>query len=203
LEKISLKIAEALPLQGLMDVEVIVHNNQLKVLEIDARLPSQTPTVVYWSSGINMLELLGQCFSSVLSVSSMAKKNRNSQQSEGGVVYEHIRVTTEAIEVCGEHIMTDGGPLQLYTDFFGADEAITNYSPGQNPWVATLINSGLNLPEAWEKRHQIIKNIRDHFKLKIYKDLSPKKVAIANNNDYNSPSRHKTNKIYGFDLSNH
>jgi pyrrolysine biosynthesis protein PylC len=166
LEKISLKIAQALPLKGLMDVEVIVHNGQMKVLEIDARLPSQTPTTVYWSRGINMLELLAQCFSSVSSAnrprSPTAKK---SQQSERGVVYEHIKVTSEAIEVCGEHIMTHGGPLQLHTDFFGADEAITNYSPGQDSWIATLINSGNSLTEAWEKRHQIIKNIRNHLNL--------------------------------------
>jgi len=172
LEKISLKIAQALPLKGLMDVEVIVHNGQMKVLEIDARLPSQTPTAVYWSRGINMLELLGQFFlkkqnPSVSSVSSVAKnlKNKKSQQTERGVVYEHIKVTSEAIEVCGEHIMTNGGPLQLHTDFFGADEAITNYSPGQNPWIATLINSGATLAEAWQKRHQIIKNIRDKLNL--------------------------------------
>jgi hypothetical protein len=40
-------------------------------------------------------------------------------------------------------------------------------------------------------------------KLKIFKDLTPKKVAMLTNNDYNSPGRHKTNKTYGFDLSNH
>jgi pyrrolysine biosynthesis protein PylC len=157
LEKISLKIAKALPLKGLMDVEVIVHNDQMKILEIDARLPSQTPTAVYWSKGINMLELLEQLF--------LNQENKKSQQTERGVVYEHIKVTTEAIEVCGEHIMTHGGPLQLHTDFFGADEAITNYTPGQNPWIATLINSGTSFSQAWEKRNQNIKNIRNHLNI--------------------------------------
>ena len=169
LEKISVKIAQALPLKGLMDVEVILHNGQMKVLEIDARLPSQTPTAVYWSRGINMLELMAQFFS----VSSVAKKNKetkNSQNTDRGVVYEHIKVTSEAIEVCGEHIMAQGGPLQLHTDFFGAEEAITNYAPGKSPWTATLINSGTNLSQAWEKRQQIIENIRGHFKIKIFKD---------------------------------
>lgn len=168
LEKISLKIAQALPLKGLMDVEVVVHNGQMKVLEIDARLPSQTPTAVYWSRGINMLELLEQLF--------LNQENKKSQPTERGVVYEHIKVTTEAIEVCGEHIMTHGGPLQVHTDFFNADEAISNYVPGKNTWIATLINSGTNLSEAWEKRYQIIKNIRDYFKLKIFKDLTQKKL---------------------------
>jgi len=177
LEKISVKIAQALRLKGLMDIEAIVHNSQMKVLEIDARLPSQTPTAVYWSRGINMLELLEQLFlkkqkPSVLSVLSVAKNLKTQQpgQSERGVVYEHIKVTPGAIEVCGEHIMARGGPLQLHTDFFGADEAITNYTPGQNSWTATLINSGSNLSQAWEKRHQIIKDIRNRFLLKIFKD---------------------------------
>ena len=185
LEKISLKIAQALPLKGLMDVEVIVHNGQMKVLEIDARLPSQTPTVVYWSSGINMLEMLGELFSKrqtrenlnkshrghrghrekISNSASVAKKNRNSQQTERGVVYEHIKVTYEAIEVCGEHIMAHGGPLKLHTNFFGADEAITNYAPGKNLWIATLINSGTSFSQAWEKRNQNIKNIRNHLNI--------------------------------------
>lgn len=183
LETITLKIAQALPLKGLMDVEVITHNNRMKVLEIDARLPSQTPTAVYWSKGINMLELLGKLFlkeqkPSVLSVSPVAKnlKSKKSQQTERGVVYEHIKVTPEAIEVCGEHIMARGGPLRLHTDFFGADEAITNYSPGQFPWIATLINSGANLSDAWQKRHQIIKNIKNHFGLKNFKDRPEKEL---------------------------
>lgn len=184
LEKISLKIAQALPLKGLMDVEVIVHNGRMKVLEIDARLPSQTPTAVYWSRGINMLKLVAQLFLKkqkppVLSVPSAAErnqKNKNSLQTDRGVVYEHIKVTPGAIEVCGEHIMAQGGPLQLHTDFFGADEAITNYTPGKNSWTATLINSGATLSEAWEKRHKIINNIRDHFKLKIFKDRPAKQL---------------------------
>jgi pyrrolysine biosynthesis protein PylC len=183
LEEISLKIAQALPLKGLMDVEVILHNGQMKVLEIDARLPSQTPTAVYWSRGINMLELLEQLFlkkqnPSVFSVASVAKnlKNKKSHQNDRGVVYEHIKVTPGAIEVCGEHIMARGGPLQLHTDFFGADEAITNYAPGKNSWTATLINSGANLSKAWEKRQQIIKNIRDKLNLKIFKDRPLKQL---------------------------
>ncbi|UCH93799.1 MAG: 3-methylornithine--L-lysine ligase PylC, partial [Candidatus Aminicenantes bacterium] len=215
LEKISLKIAKTLQLKGLMDVEVILHNNQLKVLEIDARLPSQTPTAVYWSSGINMLELLAQFFLKKQKLEKLNKSHREHRghrekishnslvlsQSQQGVIYEHIKVTSDAVEVCGEHIMTQGGPLKLHTDFFGADEAITNYAPGQNQWIAALIIPGINRSQACQKRNQIIKNIQDHFKLNIFKDFTPKNVAIANNNDYNSTSRNKTNKVEGLDLS--
>ena len=61
-EKSSLAIAEALELNGVMDVEAILSRGELKILEIDARLPSQTPTAVYWSTGSNMVQLLGDLF---------------------------------------------------------------------------------------------------------------------------------------------
>ncbi len=59
---IAVLIAREINLTGIMDVEVVLHQGQLKILEIDARLPSQTPTVVYHSAGINMLELLVELY---------------------------------------------------------------------------------------------------------------------------------------------
>ncbi|NIM17059.1 MAG: 3-methylornithine--L-lysine ligase PylC [Candidatus Aminicenantes bacterium] len=160
-EKISLDIAEVIQLKGLMDVEVILHNGQLKVLEIDARLPSQTPTAVYWSTGINLLELLASVFS-VPSVSPVAKQEKRweNEVPGKGVVYEHIRVSNETIEVCGEHIMKEAGPLHLQADFFGADEALTNYAPGRNCWAATLIVAAADRSEAIEKRNRVIEKIQ-------------------------------------------
>jgi len=160
-EEISLDIAEAIGLKGLMDVEVILHNGQLKVLEIDARLPSQTPTSVYWSTGINMLELLAHVFS-VSSESSVAKqKKRKKNNVPGrGVVYEHIRVSKGTVEVCGEHIMVEAGPLHLQADFFGADEALTNYVPGRDCWEATLIIAAAGRSQAKEKRDRVIETIQ-------------------------------------------
>ena len=61
-EKLSLDLAAELGLKGLMDVEVIAHEDTLKVLEIDARLPSQTPSAVFWSTGLNMVEMLANLF---------------------------------------------------------------------------------------------------------------------------------------------
>jgi pyrrolysine biosynthesis protein PylC len=160
-ENISLDIAEAIKLKGLMDVEVVLHNDRLKVLEIDARLPSQTPTAVYRSTGINMLELLASVFS-VPSVSSAAKqkKGKENKLPGKGVVYEHIRVSNETIEECGEHIMKEAGPLHLQRDFFGADEALTNYAPGRNCWAATLIVAAADRSEAVEKRDRVIEKIK-------------------------------------------
>ena len=182
-KKISLEIAEAIQLKGLMDVEVILHNDQLKVLEIDARLPSQTPTVVYKSTGCNILQLLTQysfnnkkfCGGPGGSFSKAPPGRRRHYLLTGvrGVVYEHIKVSSDTIEICGEHIMACAGPLHLHSDFFGADEAITNYTPNRTDWAATLIITGADRNEAWEKRNRIIDDIRSCFQLNKYIDPVP------------------------------
>jgi pyrrolysine biosynthesis protein PylC len=166
-KEIAVTIAEALNLSGIMDVEAILHNDTLKVLEIDARLPSQTPTVVNKSTGINMLELLYDVFVRD------ATPTMPDATYERGVVYEHVRVSPGILEVLGEHIMADAHPLKRYEDFFGADEALTDFTPGCSSWVATLIITGDSREEAWDKRCQAIKDIRAHFELSLYVDPIP------------------------------
>lgn len=56
-EQTAIRAAERIQLKGLMDLEVVLHEGQLKMLEIDARHPSQTPTAVFQSTGINMVKL--------------------------------------------------------------------------------------------------------------------------------------------------
>ena len=55
---IGLKIAKYINLNGIMDIEAIENNNNLYLLEIDARFPSQTPICVYHSSGMNLIKEL-------------------------------------------------------------------------------------------------------------------------------------------------
>lgn len=152
LETISLRIAEAIQLHGIMDVEVILHDQQLKVLEIDARFPSQTPTAVFRSAGCNLVPLLVQSF----------KQTKLSQPAflKRGAIYQHIEVSPGGIRISGEHIMPDVGPLKLCRDFFGADEAITNYTPGASSWVATLIIEAENSQEAEAKSNTVLENIQ-------------------------------------------
>lgn len=172
-KKKAVHIARALNLKGLMDLEVILNEGELKVLEIDARLPSQTPTVVFWSTGLNIVQMLGELFMSPdWPIPEIAECR--------GVVYEHIRVSPGLIETAGEHIMSGAGPLHVRPDFFGTDEAITNYTPGRNRWVATLIFSALDLKEAWAKRNSVIKTIRKQFGLNRVCDLNPDKPEIWN-----------------------
>jgi pyrrolysine biosynthesis protein PylC len=166
-EEMTLTISKALNLRGIMDVEIILHDGQLKLLEIDARLPSQTPTVVYLSTGINMLELLGGLYSR------HSKPKLLSPSSPRGVVYEHLKASPGKLEVSGEHIMANAGPLQLYENFFGADEAITNYEPHRAEWVATLIVTAESRKKAWKKRCGVIEQIRASCSLSAYLDPSP------------------------------
>lgn len=166
-EIISTKLANALPLRGLMDVEVIHHENSLKVLEIDARFPSQTPTAVYWSTGLNMFAMLADLFL----YENDAKENEPVE--EKGVIYEHINVSPHLIAVSGEHIMSGTDSLHLEQDFFGADEALTNYASGRENWVATLIVSDADRQAAWEKRNSVIAAMKKHFKIDKILDPVP------------------------------
>jgi len=166
-EKLSLTIAEALNLRGIMDVEAIYSSDEFKVLEIDARLPSQTPTAVYWSTQCNMVRLLGDLYTLTGSTTPPEEDMLR------GAVYEHIHVCGDILKICGEGIMTQGGPLKLQTDFFGADEAITNFTPGRSQWVATLVFSGADRQQAWEKRNRCVAEITGRFKIKEVVDSFP------------------------------
>jgi pyrrolysine biosynthesis protein PylC len=132
LDATGVRIAEGLGLNGLMDVEVMVRGAEPLLLEIDARLPSQTPTAVYWSSGLNLVELLAR---TVLQ-GSPPMVDRTAARA---CVYQHVRAARGRVDVLGEHVMGAAGPLRLVPRFFGADEALTDYAPGRAEWVATLI----------------------------------------------------------------
>ncbi|BBB91284.1 3-methylornithine--L-lysine ligase PylC [Methylomusa anaerophila] len=163
----ALVLARELQLDGIMDIEVILHDNALKVLEIDARLPSQTLTAVYHSTGVNVLELLGTGFAAGQQPKVLTTA------AARGVVYEHIRVGGGQIEVCGEHIMGGVGPLFAAADFFGADEALTNFHPGRQEWVATLIVTGKTRRQVWQRRETVIRNIMQACGLAQYLDSAP------------------------------
>ncbi len=159
-ERLSLRIAEALNLHGIMDVEVVLNQEGFKVLEIDARLPSQTPITVYWSTGQNMVEMLGELHTG------NSTEIQSDPQTWRGTVYEHIRVSPGVLETRGEHIMTQNGPLYLRPDYFGADEAITNFKAAKDQWVATLIISALGRDSALAKRDRILGEIIQRFSIK-------------------------------------
>lgn len=170
-EDIALTIAEAINLHGIMDVEAIYSREEFKILEIDARLPSQTPTAVYWSTNQNMVEIIGNLYAPA--------QNASLTTGDGvqGIVYEHIRVSSHCLQFCGERIMSDEGPLRVHKNFFGADEALTNFAAGIDRWVATLIFSGKNRQRAWEKRNRCITEITRQMGIQEVVDTQPALVS--------------------------
>ena len=137
----AVRLAVGLGLNGLMDVEVMVRDGEPRVLEIDARLPSQTPTAVYWSSGHNIVELLYVT----------ARRSAPPQVARAprrACVYQHVHAHDGLLEVAGEHVMGGAGPLHRAEGFFGVDEALTDYRRGAPAWAATLIATGADVDAA-------------------------------------------------------
>ena len=151
-EEMAVAIAEEIRLTGIMDVEVVLNKNELKLLEIDARLPSQTPMAVYRSTGINMVEMLGHLFLN-------QKIVLPDPPPERYTIVEHLRVSEGGMEILGEHIMSGDGPLTLRPGFSGADEAITSYGPGKEQWVATMIFSGADRLDVMRQRKKSYERI--------------------------------------------
>ncbi|MDW7675399.1 MAG: 3-methylornithine--L-lysine ligase PylC, partial [Bacillota bacterium] len=119
------------------------------------------------STGTNMLAALAE----VYTTGQLTTKPHLAK--EKAVIYEHIAVSPQGIEVLGEHIMAQAGPIKLYKDFFGADEVLTNYSSTFSSWVATLMTVADNTKEVWQKRNEIISSIMKHFNLSYYLDKGP------------------------------
>jgi pyrrolysine biosynthesis protein PylC len=170
IETLSVTIAEAIRLTGLMDVEVILHDGCFKVLEVDARFPSQTPLAVHASTGCNMIEMLGELF-----LAGKTSPMRPAMDARGALL-EHIRVTSRALFVEGEHIMAGAGPLYRVPGFFGADEAVTSFREGASEWVATLIVTGASRDRAEARRDGVLAAIRRRFDLEKIVDRSPERM---------------------------
>jgi pyrrolysine biosynthesis protein PylC len=170
LEAWTLQIAAEIRLRGIMDIEVVLANGALKILEIDARLPSQTPMTVFWSTGINMVQLLGDVF---------VKGGLGREIDRGSprcVLVEHIRSSGGVLKACGEHIMGGAGPLEVLPGFFGADEAITSYRPGQEQWEATMIYAAETQQDLLHRRMKALEDIRREFALETFIDSAPEPV---------------------------
>jgi len=160
---LAVALATNIGLQGIMDVEVILHDQQLKLLEIDARLPSQTPTAVYHSTGVNMLELLASVFTGS---GRLRQAPPSPPTHPKAAIFEHLTVKNGILQSAGEHIIASAGPLSHEFNFFGAEEALTNYKPGVENWVVTLIITASDSNAAFAKRDAVVARITREMNLK-------------------------------------
>ncbi|MEA4922481.1 MAG: 3-methylornithine--L-lysine ligase PylC [Eubacteriaceae bacterium] len=150
----AIRIAELMQLKGIMDFEVIDHNGDLKMLEIDARLPSQTPTAVYKTTGVNyMNELYGLFVEGVMK----EKANRRKVYS----AYEHFLISDSTVDAPGEHVMTEGHPLMYREKNMGADEVITDRETDSNQFRATVICTAKTLPGLKLKQRRAMAHLEE------------------------------------------
>jgi pyrrolysine biosynthesis protein PylC len=168
--EMSKKMARGLNLKGLMDAQAIVDANGIPLMiEINARLPSQTPTTVYHSSEINMVSLLTEMFAD-------NKMPHVSVEPKNSVIYQHIKVNNNSVVIMGEHIMSEARNLRIEKDFFGVNEAITNIDTDKSEGVATLIVKSPSLEEAKRRSMQAIEGLMAEFNLTEFLDSSPRGV---------------------------
>jgi len=170
LQRLAVRLAEAVQLNGLMDVEVILHDGRLKLLEIDARLPSQTPIAVFWSTGYNMVAALASLFLDLVAPAPEALPAAGVWRA---ALLEHVHVTGNRLEVTGEHVLARRGPLRVERDFFGAEEAITDRTSGGSDWVATLLVTGGDAGQVWRRRCEAVEAIRSAHGLDECQDPEP------------------------------
>jgi 3-methylornithine--L-lysine ligase len=55
--------------------------------------------------------------------------------------------------------------LAYVEDFFGADEALTNYRPDRSEWLATLIMTAESRPDLHAKRAAVIDRISSEMRI--------------------------------------
>ncbi|MCL2148629.1 MAG: ATP-grasp domain-containing protein, partial [Methanomassiliicoccaceae archaeon] len=164
---IGRRAAEAMGLRGLMDVEAIYTEKGLRVLEVDARIPSQTPAAVWAATGVNILEELVHSF--------LGEETGRRSRGECSV-YEHYLVEDGRLTTCGEKRFGAVTRPRLEEGFFGSDDAITDYLPGKDVWRATVITKGRSPAEVLEKRKRFITDVMDECGLEEYIDRSPRMV---------------------------
>lgn len=165
--RIGRDVAEAMGLSALMDVEAILTPKGLRVLEIDARIPSQTPAAIQAATGVNLLEEL--FFTSL-------GKETGRVRGNGSSVYRHVVMKDGVLRACGEKEFGHVRNPRFVKGLFGSDDAITDYEPGRKEWRATFITSGRSEEEVDRRCASGIERILDECSVERFIDGSPEVV---------------------------
>ncbi len=151
--QITHALAANLPLRGIMDVEAISGPNGLRVIEIDARFPSQTPTAVYYSSGINLIEFLFRAFTGGI-------EEIRTLPEDKYCIYEHLMLGENGILIpVGEQVLSMGSDYGKFHEEPGIEILLCK---GENP-VFTLVFWGKDREEAEAKKCKGLSILKDRF----------------------------------------
>ncbi|MFA6870134.1 MAG: 3-methylornithine--L-lysine ligase PylC [Methanomethylophilus sp.] len=159
--------AETIGLSGIMDLEGIYGPRGLRILEIDARLPSQTPAAVVAATGVNLLDELYRAVSGQPSIA---------VRQPGCSSYEHFYSDGNRLIASGEKEFSHVQQPRYYEGLFGSDEMMTDYLPGRSRWHATVITHGKTPGEVLTKRKKVIAQIMRECGLEEFVDRMPEVV---------------------------
>lgn len=165
--RVGKEVAESLGLRALMDVEAILTPKGLRVLEIDARIPSQTPAAIEKATGVNLLRAL---------VNSALGFSFKEERSSGSSAYYHLFYKDGVLRTCGEKEFGHVTNPRFVSGLFGSDDAITDYEPGKTEWRATLITYGKDRADVMRRVDESIERIRKEVHVLEYIDVSPEVV---------------------------
>ncbi|MDO5862495.1 MAG: 3-methylornithine--L-lysine ligase PylC [Thermoplasmata archaeon] len=159
--------AERLGLNALMDVEAILTPKGLRFLEIDARIPSQTPAAILTATGVNLLERL---------VESRLGEHTEAVPSGRSGIYWHLHFKDGVLETTGEKEFSHVRGPRLDSGLFGSDDSISDYAGGRAEWHGTFMVSGDTPAEAESRRLSVIQAIMGECGCEKFVDLSPKEA---------------------------
>lgn len=165
--RIGARIARELGLRGIMDVEAILTDRGLRVLEVDARMPSQTPAAVLAASGVNLLrEMVHSAQGSLHGPGPMAASS----------VYRHFVYSDGVLRSCGEKEFSKVRSPRFRRGLFGSDLAITDFEPGSDEWRATLIISAPTEEAVDERSAAAMEMMKDECSTDVLVDEGPEVV---------------------------
>ncbi len=166
-EDIGRNTAESIGLSALMDVEAILTPKGLRVLEIDARIPSQTPAAIYIATGINLLEEL---------VTTALGRPTDRMSSGGSGIYWHLHFKDGVLRTTGEKEFGKVRTPRMGSGLFGSDRFISDYMPGASEWHGTFMVSGSTPEEAESRRLKVLDAITGECGVTEYIDGTPEVI---------------------------
>ncbi|TGC09001.1 3-methylornithine--L-lysine ligase PylC [Methanolobus halotolerans] len=158
LRDISCKLARSMGLRGIMDIEAIDSPEGLKILEIDARFPSQTPSVVYHSSGINLVEMLLQAFLTGIE----EKEILETVPDRYHCTFEQLGLREGELVPVGEHVISQGTDYNV----FYTSEGVDIFECTGSTRVFTLMSWGPGEEEAENHRQRGLSIVREYLGIK-------------------------------------
>lgn len=147
------RLAEGLGLHGLMDVEVVASDDGWRVLEIDARFPSQTPLTVWLSTGGNLAEELAACFLPLTPAAGRAVPRP--------ACYLHVARQGGELTFPGEHSLTQVGPLRFVDGIPGTEGMLLGGDLRAGDWAGVLLLAADTETELHERRATALEYVAD------------------------------------------